>query len=165
MTLSCVQAFLPSRVRAAAPAVLHAKGFGGEKKVEPVNPPSAGQVKRSEAAQKYEEAVATGAPEYEVFARPFGTEQWTRVGVIACPRSEKPENMIYGNEEALLSGLFKIQPKMKSEEGNLEYGYRSKKFPDDPVRVAVKQTGKSENPIMNWFGSLTSPVNTDNYQG
>ena len=72
-------------------------------------------------------------------------------------------DMIFNNEEALISGLFKIAPKLKKEEGNLEYGYRSKKFPDDPVRVAVKSTGQSTNPIGNWFGSLTSPVNTDNY--
>jgi hypothetical protein len=54
--------------------------------------------------------------------------------------------------------------KQISETEGLEYGYRLKVFPDDPVRVAKKQTGKSENPIMNWFGSLTSPVNTDNYK-
>jgi len=32
--------------------------------------------------------------------------------------------MIYNNEEALLAGLFRIYPKMKEQEGNLEYGYR-----------------------------------------
>ena len=38
---------------------------------------------------------------------------------------------------------------------------RLKKFQDDPVRVAVKKTGASKNAVMNWLGSLTSPVNTD----
>ena len=46
---------------------------------------------------------------------------------------------------------------------NFEYGYRLKKFPDDEIRLAFKRTGKSENPIMNWIGSLSNPVNTDNY--
>lgn len=60
--------------------------------------------------------------------------------------------------------MFKLYPAMKKGgTENFEYGFRSMKFPDDDIRLAFKRTGKSENPIMNWFGSLSNPVNTDNY--
>jgi hypothetical protein len=149
-----------------------AKGFGGETKAakaaaaaaaaKAAKPKSAAALKRDEAAETLEKE---GTPEYAVFARDFGgtDKDWKPVGSIACPRTDRPDDMIFTNEDALVSGLFKLYPAMKKEGENFEYGYRLKKFPDDEIRLAFKRTGKSENPIMNWIGSLSNPVNTDNY--
>ena len=152
-----------------------AKGFGGETKAakaaaaaaaaKAAKPKSAAALKRDEAAETLEKEVKAGTPEYAVFARAFGgtDKDWKPVGSIACPRTDRPDDMIFTNEDALVSGLFKLYPAMKKEGENFEYGYRLKKFPDDEIRLAFKRTGKSENPIMNWIGSLSNPVNTDNY--
>ena len=71
-----------------------------------------------------------------MLARTFGSSDndWLPVGSVACPRSRKPEEVIYETEAALKQGLFRLYPKMKDEADNLEYGFRLKKFPDDPVR-------------------------------
>ena len=42
----------------------------------------------------------------------------------------------------------------------LEYGYRLKEFPDDPIVLADKDaTEASDNPLMNWFNALDNPLN------
>ena len=186
MTFTVNDAFLPEPIRsysskysslstATASSLQAAKGFGSESKkakaaavaaaAEAAKPKSAVAVKRSEASDTLEKQVKAGVPEFTVFARPFGGSEkdWKSVGSIACPRTERPDDVIFKNEEALVSGLFKLFPQMKKEGENFEYGFRLKKFPDDEIRLAFKRTGKSENPIMNWFGSLSNPVNTDNY--
>jgi hypothetical protein len=150
------------------PATTEAKGFGSSPPPKPEpKPKSKGQVVKDEAATTYERMAKQGAPEYQVLARPFGADKasWKSAGFVAVPRSERPEDAIFANEKALLAGLFKLHPALKDHEGQLEYGYRSKKFPSDAVRVAVKRAGKSANPVLNWLGSLTSPVNTDEYTG
>lgn len=151
--------------------VQFAKGFGNEVPSKPnrpeppkQKPPPQKKVPRTEAEIKFDEQLKAGVPEYAVFARLFGqTEQdWFPVGSVAVPRSEKAEDTIFGNEPALLEGIYQINPKLKQEEGKIEYGFRLKKFPDDPVRLAIRKTAGNE--ILKWFGSLTSPVNTDSYK-
>ena len=46
------------------------------------------------AALRY---VKAGTPEYAVFARPFGgdAKDWKSVGSIACPRTERPDDVIF----------------------------------------------------------------------
>ena len=86
------------------------KGFGAPTPAPTPKPLSEGAAKRLEAGQSYDAAISKGAPEFAVYARQFGGDEssWKMVGYIACPRSEKPEDMIFGNEAALLSGLFKV---------------------------------------------------------
>ena len=81
------------QVAAAPIALAAAKGFGNSKPEPPKKPKSNGQIARDEAASNYESAANSGAPEFQVLARPFGGSEkdWTSVGFIACPRSEKPE--------------------------------------------------------------------------
>ena len=97
-----------------------AKGFGGETKAakaaaaaaaaKAAKPKSAAALKRDEAAETLEKEVKAGTPEYAVFARAFGgtDKDWKPVGSIACPRTDRPDDMIFTNEDALVSGLFKL---------------------------------------------------------
>lgn len=141
------------------------KGFG--KKPEPVKKEvkTAGKKTRDSASETYESNVQLGIPEYDVLARPFGAgdDAWRKAGSVTCGRDDKPTNVIYRNEDALKQGLFRLFPKMKPEEKNLEYGFRLTKFPDEEIRLAVKETGDSSNPFTKWVGGLTNPMNTDDY--
>ena len=98
-----------SRAMAAASSRLQAetKGFGGQTKkakaaaaaaaAKAAKPKSAASLARSEAADTLDEQVKAGTPEYAVFARPFGgdAKDWKSVGSIACPRTERPDDVIF----------------------------------------------------------------------
>ena len=57
-------------------------------------------------------------------------------------------------------GAFRSYPFLKKSTNKFEYGYRLKEFEDDPVKIAQKDaTETPDNPIMNWFNSLDSPLN------
>ena len=112
-TVATTSAFIstPLSVRRALAVVGAQKGFGAPTPAPTPKPLGEAATKRLEAGQSYEAAISKGAPEFAVYARPFGGDEaaWKMVGYIACPRSEKPEDMIFGNEAALLSGLFKVK--------------------------------------------------------
>lgn len=162
--LDVASAFSPVVWKRTTAVVLRAKGFSPIPEPKPEKPPSEEKQARIEAQSKLAAQVASGVPEYAVFARTFGSDEksWLQVGTIACPRTEKPDKVILGNEGALITGLLKAFPKMKGQEGNLEYGYRLKKFTDDPVRLVMRQSPVTEgNAVLKWFASLTNPINTD----
>lgn len=112
VVVATTSAFVPSCVvtRRSLVTADARKGFGAPTPAPTPKPLSEGAAKRLEAGQSYEAAISKGAPEFAVYARQFGGDEssWKMVGYIACPRSEKPEDMIFGNEAALLSGLFKV---------------------------------------------------------
>lgn len=51
----------------------------------------------------------------------------------------------------LLKGAFRAYPFLKNSQDKFEYGYRLKEFPDDPIRIASKEsTEETSNPLMAW---------------
>merc|ERR1719238_2592854 len=148
-----------------------AKGFGAPKtapKAKTAKPKSEGAAKRDQAASDLEKLKQSGSPEYMVLIRecPEGQEpsKWYPVGGLAVPRSSSIDvalsMAIFNNEDDLLKGAFRSYPSLKKSEHKFEYGYRLKEFEDDPVKVADKDaTEQSDNPIMQWFNSLDSPLN------
>eukprot|EP00638_Chattonella_subsalsa_P007172 CAMPEP_0117762232 /NCGR_PEP_ID=MMETSP0947-20121206/17804_1 /TAXON_ID=44440 /ORGANISM="Chattonella subsalsa, Strain CCMP2191" /LENGTH=191 /DNA_ID=CAMNT_0005583477 /DNA_START=59 /DNA_END=631 /DNA_ORIENTATION=+ len=122
------------------------KGFGKRptKKTK-----SKTQIQREKAASDYDDLASTGAPEYNIFVRAYGTEQWFPVGAMAIPRTAKVGDVIYNSEENLKKGAFRIFPNLESAEV-LEYGYNLKVFPDDEIKVAQKSEAAKGNPILGW---------------
>merc|ERR1712087_86670 len=145
------------------------KGFGAPKPPPPPPPPPATKVRRNQAASDFDQLKASGAPEYMVSIRTVndkGKSDWMPVGGIAVPRSSSEDTAvsmaIFNNEDELLKGAFRNYPKLKSSTDKFEYGFRLKDFPDDPVKIATKDTAKeSTNPFMQWFNQLDSPLNND----
>ena len=82
-----VNAFVPSRGFAARrPTAAMAKGFADKpkKKAAPAaKPPSAGKAERDARATDYDKMVGSGIPEYLVYFRKAGMEQWKSIGGVA----------------------------------------------------------------------------------
>lgn len=160
---------VPAFSRAASPELM-AKGFGAPPpKPKPAPKKSAGAAQRDKAAQDFDNLKASGSPEYMVLVREAATDgaepsNWYPVGGIAVPRSSSLDNAlsiaIYNNEEDLLKGAYRAHPFLKKSTKKLEYGYRVKDFPDDPVKVANPDAAKEEeNPVKQWFNALDNPLN------
>lgn len=45
----------------------------------------------------------------------------------------------------------------KVSQEQLQYGYNLKKFPDEPIKLAVRKTG-GDNPVINWIERTISPL-------
>lgn len=140
--------------------VLYAKGF--DKSAKPVQKEkSAGQAKRDEMSNKYDDIAAAGGQEYSIYVRQFGgeDESWLPCGSIAVPRGTQVPDAIFGNEEALKTSIVRTMPKLAGYEAEFEYGFRLKIFPDDPVEVAKKNMNNSSGPsIGNWISNVLSPI-------
>ena len=78
------------------------KGFGDDK-FSKTKPKTAAKVEKERAASAYDAAKASGVPEYRVYVKPGGTEDWAPVGCVTVPRSESVPQSIYGNLESLKS--------------------------------------------------------------
>lgn len=51
-----------------------------------------------------------------------------------------------------------MYPQMKKvSQESLEYGYNLKKFPDEPIKVAVRKSGGG-NPVVDWIERTISPL-------
>lgn len=145
-----------------------AKGFGKAPPPPPKKVVSDKQQARSKAAKDFDSLTASGAPEYMVSVRTVdkaGTaSQWMPVGGIAVPRSSNEDMAvsmaIFQNEEDLLNGAYRAYPFLKKSTDDIEYGFRLKEFPDDPVKVATEEKTKDTgNPLVAWFNSLDSGLN------
>jgi len=142
------------------------KGFGAA----PATPKKTKKTQESpaakEAAERYANAKEAGIPEYRVFARPSGADDdaWLPVGCVTVPRSESPNQAIFGNLAALHEAALAAYPFLKdalAAPGGLEMGYNLAVFPDEPVRRAdPAQAQQSTNPLSKWIKDLTNPINT-----
>ena len=112
-------------------------GFG-KRPVAPKKKSSPAAGRRSEAASQLESMKAKGLPEFAVFIRARGQKGWLPVGSLAVTRSNQISRAIYDNEADLRQGAFRLFPRLKKQQANLEYGYRLKEFPDEPVVVAER---------------------------
>lgn len=138
---------------------LHAKGFGPP----PPEPKkkSQGQIEREQKSSKYDEIAATGGQEYRIFVRQFGSDDksWLPVGSIAVPRGAQVSDAVFAGESSLKEAIIRAYPQLKGNEGEFEYGFNLKVYPDDPVQVAVKGQGASSGASFgNWMSNLLSPV-------
>lgn len=117
-------------------------GFG-----QPVPNKKAGKstVQRRKAAQQYDKMKADGLPEFNIFIRIRDRKNWFPVGSLAVSRTNKINEAIFENEEALLQGGIRLFPILRKHQGQLEYGYRLKEFNDEPIQVAVKPEPKALN--------------------
>ena len=136
-----------------------AKGFGAAP--EPKREKSQGQIKRESESSKYDEIASTGGQQYNIFVRQFGSDDssWLPTGSIAVPRGEQVADAIFANEDGLKSAIVRTYPKLKGFENEFEFGFNLKVYPDDPVEVAMKSSGKKEGmSVGNWISNLLSPV-------
>ncbi|NDJ18245.1 HHL1-like protein [Myxacorys almedinensis] len=111
-------------------------GFG--KKVHKEKKQSQGTSKRDQASKQYDEFKSSGLPEYEIYMRVKDKKPWFPVGAIAVKRSSQINAAIYGNEEELLKGAFRLFPILRKNQGNLDYGYRLKEFKDEEIELATR---------------------------
>ncbi|MFM2431666.1 MAG: hypothetical protein RLZZ511_2879 [Cyanobacteriota bacterium] len=134
-------------------------GFGKPKN-PPKKAPTAAAQKRAAAERQFEDMKTSGMPEYEIFVRIAGQQQWLPVGAIAVRRSTQIHNAIYANEEGLLSGAYHRMPALKKSRDKLtlEYGYRLKEFKDEPIQVAVKPVPGVGNAISGAIANVGAAI-------
>ncbi|MBD2461946.1 hypothetical protein H6G89_12905 [Oscillatoria sp. FACHB-1407] len=113
---------------------------------------------RAKAAQQYDRMKADGTPDYEIYIRIKGRPNWFPVGAIAVKRSNQINQAIFGSQQELLQGAFRLFPVLRKHQQNLEYGYRLKEFKDEPIQIAVQpQTvGGLQNVVSQIGDRLTS---------
>jgi hypothetical protein len=111
-------------------------GFG---KVQPKQPTKKKkQAKRVAASRKYDEMKKSGFPEFNLYVRIKGQENWLPAGSMTVNRSSQINQGIFEQEQELLKSIFHLFPKLRKHQNNLEYGYRLKEFKDEPIQVAVR---------------------------
>eukprot|EP00568_Trieres_chinensis_P013606 CAMPEP_0183292538 /NCGR_PEP_ID=MMETSP0160_2-20130417/1558_1 /TAXON_ID=2839 ORGANISM="Odontella Sinensis, Strain Grunow 1884" /NCGR_SAMPLE_ID=MMETSP0160_2 /ASSEMBLY_ACC=CAM_ASM_000250 /LENGTH=181 /DNA_ID=CAMNT_0025453503 /DNA_START=90 /DNA_END=635 /DNA_ORIENTATION=+ len=157
--VSTASAFTSGAAFTRSSSALHlAKGFGPAK---PEKVKSDGQVKREGESSRYDDIAASGGQEYSIFVRKFGSDDqsWFPCGSIAVPRGAQVSDAIFANVPDLKTAIVRTYPKLKGEEGEFEFGYNLKVYPDDPIEVAMKGSGKKDGPsISNWINNVLSPV-------
>jgi hypothetical protein len=126
-------------------------GFG---KVQPQKQTAKkNKAKRTAASQKYNDMKKSGLPEFNIYVRVKGQKQWFPAGSMTVNRSDLINQALFQQEEELLKGVFRLFPKLRKQQSELEYGYRLKEFTDEPIEVAVRPQATS-NPIQSAIASL-----------
>lgn len=103
--------------------------------------------KRAAASQQYDQMKADGLPEFNIFVRVRNQKNWFPVGSLTVNRSNQISRAIFDKEADLLQGAFRLFPTLRKNQHQLEYGYRLKEFPDEPIQVAVKPEPGQGNPL------------------
>jgi hypothetical protein len=109
-------------------------GFGKPKQTKT----SKSAEKRAQASEQYDKMKAKGLPEFTIFIRIYGKNNWFPVGSLAVSRTSKINQAIFDQEAELLQGALRLFPVLKKHQGQLEYGYRLKEFADEPIQVATR---------------------------
>ena len=118
-------------------------GFG---KVEPKKQTvKKNKAKRAAASKKYDEMKKDGLPEFNIYVRVKGQKQWLPAGSMAVSRTNQINQAIFQQEEELLKGVFRLFPKLRKQQNELEYGHRLKEFKDEPIVVATRPTAGAGN--------------------
>jgi hypothetical protein len=127
-------------------------GFG---KVQPKQKTAQkSKAKRVAAARKYDEMKKSGVPEFNIYVRIKGQQQWLPAGSIAVNRSNQINQAVFEQEQELLKGVFRLFPKLRKHQNNLEYGHRLKEFKDEPIQVAVRPKPTTPNLIQTTVTSI-----------
>lgn len=121
-------------------------GFGQPKQAKKA---SKNTEKRVAASQQYDKMKADGLPEFNIFIRIKDKKNWFPIGSLAVNRSSQIHHAIFQQEAELLQGAFRLFPVLRKSQNNLEYGYRLKEFPDEPILVAVRPAATGGNLFQN----------------
>ncbi|MFN3926678.1 MAG: HHL1-like protein [Pseudanabaenaceae cyanobacterium] len=113
-----------------------AKGVGFAPKVGDKSKSKSKQ-KRQVAEQKLKQMRDRGLPEFQIFVR-LPHREWLPAGVMAVARSSQINQAIFEQEVELKKSLFRSFPRLQKYQDQLEFGYRLKEFPDEPIAVAVR---------------------------
>jgi hypothetical protein len=120
-------------------------GFG---KVQPQKQTAKkNKAKRAAASRKYDEMKSSGMPEFNIFVRIQGQANWLPAGSMTVNRSSLINQALFQQEEELLKGVFRLFPKLRKHQGQLEYGYRLKEYKDEPIQVATRPQATAGNLI------------------
>jgi hypothetical protein len=103
--------------------------------------------RRTAAASRLDDMRSKGMPEFEVYIRVKDKQPWYPIGALAVNRSNQIERAIFDNENDLRQGAFRLFPRLKKQQANLEYGYRVRAYKDEPITVAVKPNPPVPGPI------------------
>ena len=146
------------------------KGFGTPK-TAPEEADASGE--KDAGTKTYEAQQKRGIPEYNIFIRTRGggDEEWVPVGSMTIPRDVPVARAVYEVEGELLTGTFKLYPKMKAfydvrkeeeKADTFEYGCCLKAFPDEEIKILNKSDAETKkgNFLQNWLGSITNPNDT-----
>eukprot|EP00188_Purpureofilum_apyrenoidigerum_P000743 Plantae.Rhodophyta-Purpureofilum_apyrenoidigerum.ctg13553.p1 GENE.Plantae.Rhodophyta-Purpureofilum_apyrenoidigerum.ctg13553~~Plantae.Rhodophyta-Purpureofilum_apyrenoidigerum.ctg13553.p1 ORF type:complete len:177 (-),score=40.84 Plantae.Rhodophyta-Purpureofilum_apyrenoidigerum.ctg13553:844-1374(-) len=137
------------------------KGFGDKPKKPEKKEKSKSQLDREAAEQRLEVMRKAGMPEYSIWLRQKGEEQWFPVGSLAVDRSSKISQAIFENEDALWQGARRQYPKLAGKEAETEIGYKLAAFPDEEVRIAERPSPGGDGIIKSFFDKLLNPLNTE----
>lgn len=130
-------------------------GFGKPSQ-SPQAKASKGSSQRAEAAKQYDKMRTDGTPDYEIYIRIQGKKQWYPVGAIAVKRSSQISQAIFGSQQDLLQGAFRLYPVLRKNQHQLEYGYRLKQFKDEPIQLAVPPQSQGKNVLRSLQDQVTS---------
>lgn len=127
-------------------------GFG---KVQPKQQKAQkNKAKRAAASRKYDEMKKSGFPEFNLFVRIKGQANWLPAGSMSVNRSSQINQALFEQEEELLKAVFRLFPKLRNQQNNLEYGYRLKEFKDEPIQLAVRPKPTTANLIQSTLTSV-----------
>ncbi len=111
-------------------------GFG---KVQPQKQTAKkNKAKRATASRKYDQMKSSGLPEFNIYVRIQGQENWLPAGSMTVNRSNLINQALFEQEEELLKSVFRLFPKLRKHQNQLEYGYRLKEFKDEPIVAATR---------------------------
>jgi len=130
-------------------------GFGQPKQAKKT---SKSAEKRASAAKQYDKMKADGLPEFNIFVRVKDKKNWFPIGSLAVNRSNQISRAIFQQEAELLQGAFRLFPILRKSQNNLEYGYRLKEFPDEPIQIAVRPTDISANLFQNSINQIRQRI-------
>ncbi|HEY9633866.1 MAG TPA: HHL1-like protein [Coleofasciculaceae cyanobacterium] len=105
------------------------------------------KAKRVAASRKHEEMKKSGLPEFNIYVRIQGQANWLPAGSMTVNRSSLINQALFEQEEELLKGVFRVIPKLRKYQGQLEYGYRLKEFKDEPIELATRPKATAGNLI------------------
>lgn len=127
-------------------------GFG---KVQPQKQTAKkNKAKRAAASQKFNEMKKSGLPEFNIFVRVKGQNNWFPAGSMTVNRSSLINQALFQQEEELLKGVFRLFPKLRQHQSQLEYGYRLKEFKDEPIEVATRPSPTTGNLLQSTIANL-----------
>ncbi|NEQ20309.1 MAG: hypothetical protein F6K28_13900 [Microcoleus sp. SIO2G3] len=112
------------------------------------------KAKRAAASSQYNEMKKSGLPEFNIYVRIKGQKNWFPAGSMTVNRSNQINQAVFQQEEELLKGVFRLFPKLRKHQAELEYGHRLKEFNDEPIVVATRPQAAVGNLIQTTVASV-----------
>lgn len=112
------------------------------------------KAKRVAASKQYNEMKQSGLPEFNIFVRIKDDKNWFPAGSMTVERSNQIDQAMFQQEEEMLKGVFRLFPKLRQHQTELEYGHRLKEFNDEPITVAVRPQPTAANLIQSTVANV-----------